>query len=170
LRRVILAIVATAVGLVLLLSFKSHSSSGGLASSTITTPEQNGTGTSTADPSGTAGTGTTSQSGGSKSAGSKSAVSGSGTSKTVDGDSVQTAYGPIQVNITVKDGKITAVNVPVYPQGTERDIQINEFALPELVQETISADSANIDAVSGASYTSQGYISSLQNAIDKAGI
>ena len=58
----------------------------------------------------------------------------------------------------------------MYPDGTMRDVQINEFALPELVQETISADSASIDAVSGASYTSQGYISSLQSAIDKAGI
>ena len=83
---------------------------------------------------------------------------------------MQTVYGPIQVDITVKDSKITAVSVPVYPDRTERDIQIGDFALPELVQETISADSANIDAVSGASYTSQGYISSLQNAIDKAGI
>ena len=86
------------------------------------------------------------------------------------GDVVQTAYGPIQVDITVKDGKITAVNVPVYPDGTMRDAQINQFALPELNQETISADSASIDAVSGASYTSQGYISSLQSAVDKAGI
>jgi uncharacterized protein with FMN-binding domain len=170
LRRVILAIVATAAGLVLLLSFKSHSSSGGLASS-ISTPDQNGTGTSSADPSSSAGTGTTSTSSGSKATDSKSTGSKSGSaSETVDGNSASTIYGPIQVNITVKGGKITAVNVPVYPEGTERDIQINEFALPELVQETISADSANIDAVSGASYTSQGYISSLQSAIDKAGI
>lgn len=171
-RRVILAIAATAAGLVLLLSFKSHSSAGGLASSAITTPDQNGAAT----PSSAAGNGTTSQSSGTKSAGSKASVSGSGGSgsgsaaKTVDGDSIQTVYGPIQVNITVKDAKITAVNVPVYPAGTERDIQINEFALPELVQETTSADSANIDAVSGATYTSQGYISSLQSAIDRAGL
>ena len=163
-RRVILAIVATAVGLVLLLSFKSHSSSGGLASS-ISSPDQNGTATPSTEPASAAGTGTSSTSSGSKSTDSKSTGS-----KTVDGSSVQTIYGPIQVDITVKGGKITAVSVPVYPDGTMRDVQINEFALPELVQETISADSANIDAVSGASYTSQGYISSLQSAIDKAGI
>ena len=156
-RRVILAIVATAAGLVLLLSFKSHSSSGGLASS-ITPPDQNETATPSTDPTTTAGTG------------SKSTESKSTGSETVDGSSVQTIYGPIQVDITVKGGKITAVSVPVYPDGTMRDVQINEFALPELVQETISADSADIDAVSGASYTSQGYISSLQSAIDKAGI
>jgi uncharacterized protein with FMN-binding domain len=169
LRRVILAIVATAAGLVLLLSFKTHSGSGGLAASSIISP-RNGTGTSTTDPpttdpSSTAGTGTTSGS-----SGSKSASSGSGSSRTVDGNEVQTVYGPIQVDITVKDGKITAANVPVYPNNTERDVQIDQFALPQLIQETVSASSANIDAVSGASYTSQGYISSLQSAIDKAGI
>jgi len=167
LRRVILAIVATAAGLVLLLSFKTHSGSGGLASSPITSPDQNGTATSPTGASSAAGNGTTTKS---KSSGSKPASSGSGSSQTVDGDVVQTVYGPIQVDITVKDSKITAVSVPVYPDNTERDIQIGDFALPELVQETISADSANIDAVSGASYTSQGYISSLQSAVDKAGI
>jgi uncharacterized protein with FMN-binding domain len=166
LRRVILAIVATAAGLVLLLTFKTHNPSGGLVSSSITSPDQNGSAPSTTGPSGVAGTGTTTKSSGSKSGGS---ASGSG-SQTVDGNVVQTVYGPIQVDITVKSGKITAVSVPVYPDNTERDIQIGDFALPELVQETISADSANIDAVSGASYTSQGYINSLQNAIDKAGI
>jgi uncharacterized protein with FMN-binding domain len=165
-RRVILAIVTTAVGLVLLLSFKSHSASGGLALSSIGSPNQNGTGTSGTDPSSAAGTGTSSRSGGSKSG---SSGSGSG-SKTVDGSVAQTIYGPIQVDITVKNGKITAVNVPVYPNGTMRDAQINQFALPQLIQETIAASSANIDAVSGASYTSQGYISSLQSAVDQAGI
>jgi uncharacterized protein with FMN-binding domain len=164
-RRVILAIVTTAIGLVLLLSFKSHSASGGPIAS-IGSPNQNGTGTSGTNPSSTAGTGTTS-----KSSGSKSGSSGSGgSSKTVDGSTAQTIYGPIQVDITVKNGKITAVNVPVYPNGTFRDAQINQFALPQLIQETISANSANIDAVSGASYTSQGYISSLQSAVDQAGI
>jgi uncharacterized protein with FMN-binding domain len=167
LRRVILAIVATAAGLVLLLTFKTHNPSGGLASS-ITSPDQNRSAPSTASPSGVAGTGTTTKS---KSSGSKSGGSASGSgSRTVDGNVVQTVYGPIQVDITVKSGKITAANVPVYPNGTMRDVQIDQFALPQLIQETVSASSANIDAVSGASYTSQGYISSLQSAIDKAGI
>ena len=158
--RVILAIVTTAIGLVLLLSFKSHSASGGAISS-IGSPNQNGTPTSGPAPSSSAGTATTSKSGSSGSGGS---------SRTVDGSAAQTVYGPIQVDITVKSGKITAVNVPVYPNGTFRDVQINQFALPQLIQETISANSANIDAVSGASYTSQGYIQSLQSAIDQAGI
>jgi len=156
-RRVILAIVATAAGLILLLSFKTHGSTG-LASTqspVIVTP-------ATAASSGS----------GSGKAGSSSSSSGSAASsaaaKTVAGGEVQTIYGPIQVTITVKGGKITAVSVPVYPNGTMRDMQINSFALPQLVQETVAANSASIDGVSGATYTSQGYVSSLQSALDKA--
>jgi uncharacterized protein with FMN-binding domain len=85
--------------------------------------------------------------------------------KTVAGDVTQTIHGPVQVAITIKSGRITAVSVPVYPS----DQQISSAALPQLIQETIATDSANINAVSGATYTSQGYISSLQSAIDKAG-
>jgi uncharacterized protein with FMN-binding domain len=160
-RRVILAIVTTAVGLVLLLSFKTHSSTG-LASTqspVIVTPTTGSSGESSKTGS--------SGSGGSTSSSSGSAAS-SAAAKTVAGDEVQTIYGPIQVTITVKGGKITAVDVPVYPNGTMRDVQINSFALPQLVQETISANGASIDGVSGATYTSQGYVSSLQSALDKA--
>jgi uncharacterized protein with FMN-binding domain len=88
----------------------------------------------------------------------------------VAGDVTQTIYGPIQVKITVRHGKITAASVPVFPDGSPHDQQVNSYALPQLIQETIAADSANISAVSGATYTSQGYVSSLQSAIDKAGL
>jgi uncharacterized protein with FMN-binding domain len=165
-RRVILAIVCTAVGLAVLLSFKTRSTAG-LASSGIVPAGQNGTSPSSAgsptSASGSAATGSSS--------GSNSTSNTSGTaSKTVAGDVVQTVYGPIQVTITVNGGKITTVKVPVYPNGTMRDEEINSFALPQLIQETVAADSARIDAVSGATYTSQGYDSSLQSAIDKAGL
>jgi uncharacterized protein with FMN-binding domain len=159
-RRVILAIVATAIGLVLLLSFKTHASSGTGLGSSLNTPNPNGTTPTTGSA------GRTSRSSGSGS-GSKST---STVSKTSTGDAVETGYGPIQVEITVKGGKITAVNVPVYPNGTMRDVQINQYAVPQLIQETMAANSANIDSISGASYTSQGYIQSLQSALDKAGI
>jgi uncharacterized protein with FMN-binding domain len=167
-RRVILAIVCTAVGLAVLLSFKTRSTAG-LASSSTIPLGQNGTLPSSAgsptSASGSAGTG------GSAGSGSNSTSNTSTTgSKTVAGDVVQTIYGPIQVTITVKGGKITTVKVPEFPDGTMRDEQINSFALPELIQETVAADSARIDSVSGATYTSQGYDSSLQSAIDKAGL
>ena len=160
-RRVILAIVATAAGLVLLLSFKTHDSTG-LASTqspVIVTPTTGSSSSSGSSKAGSSGSGSSSSSG---------SAASSAAAKTVAGGEVQTIYGPIQVTITVKGGKITTVNVPVYPNGTMRDVQINSFAIPQLVQETIAANGASIDGVSGATYTSQGYVSSLQSALDKA--
>jgi uncharacterized protein with FMN-binding domain len=57
-----------------------------------------------------------------------------------------------------------------YPTDTPRDYQINSFAIPQLNSEAVAAGSAHIDAVSGATYTSQGYLGSLQSALDKAGL
>ena len=74
------------------------------------------------------------------------------------------------MTITVAGGKITAVAVPVYPNGNGRDQEINAYALPILVQETLQAQSANIHTVSGATVTSDGYLQSLQSALDAAGL
>jgi uncharacterized protein with FMN-binding domain len=72
------------------------------------------------------------------------------------------------VTITVTGGKITDVAVPIYPSGNGRDAEINAYALPVLSQETISAQNAKIDTVSGATVTSDGYLQSLQAALDAA--
>jgi uncharacterized protein with FMN-binding domain len=92
------------------------------------------------------------------------------TGTTVTGAVVQTRWGPVQVSITVADGKITAVDVPQYPDGNHKDEEINADALPTLKQETLSAQSAEIDMVSGATVTSDGYLQSLQSALDQAGL
>jgi uncharacterized protein with FMN-binding domain len=84
------------------------------------------------------------------------------------GSVASTRWGDVQVSITVADGKITAVSVPVYPNSNGKDQQINARALPILTQETIDAQSADIDTVSGATVTSDGYIESLQAALDAA--
>lgn len=105
----------------------------------------------------------------SPSASASSSSSSSGT-KTYTGDSASTRWGPVQVEITVTDGKVTKVDVPVSPSGNQRDVEINERALPELVQETLDAQNADIDMVSGATVTSDGYVTSLQSALDQAGI
>jgi uncharacterized protein with FMN-binding domain len=89
---------------------------------------------------------------------------------TVTGSVAQTRWGPVQVQITVAAGKITNVDVVQYPDGNGRDKEINDYALPILTQATMSAQSANIDMVSGATVTSDGYIQSLQSAIDQAGL
>ena len=96
--------------------------------------------------------------------------SGSGTATTVTGSTASTRWGDVQVSITVTDGKITAVDVPEYPTENGKDREINADALPVLTQETLAAQSADIDMVSGATVTSQGYLQSLQSALDKAGL
>jgi uncharacterized protein with FMN-binding domain len=96
--------------------------------------------------------------------------SASAASRTVTGDSADTRWGPVQVQITVAAGKVTKVSVVDYPDNNRRDQEINAEALPILVRETLSAQSADIDMVSGATVTSDGYLQSLQSALDRAGL
>ncbi|WP_215450912.1 FMN-binding protein [Streptomyces sp. ATCC 21386] len=84
------------------------------------------------------------------------------------GSTIQTDYGPVQVRVTVTDGKITNAEALQQPSGG-RSTQISSTAIPELNQNAVSAGSADIDAVSGATYTSGGYKQSLQSALDQAG-
>lgn len=88
----------------------------------------------------------------------------------IDGDSVNTSYGPVQVEITVTGGVITAAQAINYPNNDREDRQINSRAIPLLNSQVLSAQSAKIDGVSGATYTSDGYLRSLQSAIDVAGL
>ncbi|GGW57080.1 FMN-binding protein [Streptomyces caelestis] len=92
---------------------------------------------------------------------------GSGNARTVTGDAVQTQYGPVQVRITVAGGKITKAEAVQAPKGGRSD-QITASSVPRLNQAAVAAGSAEIDAVSGATYTSAGYKKSLQSALDKA--
>jgi uncharacterized protein with FMN-binding domain len=101
---------------------------------------------------------------------SASSSSGSSDIKTYTGSVAQTRWGPVQVKITVQSGKITKVTVPQQPNGNPKDAEINSYALPILINETTQAQSADIDMVSGATVTSQGYLQSLQAALDEAGI
>jgi len=88
----------------------------------------------------------------------------------VTGQTEQTRWGPVQVQITVSGGKITEISLLQLPSSNGHDAEINATAVPVLEQETLQAQSAQIDSVSGATYTSQGYISSLQSALDEAGL
>jgi len=89
---------------------------------------------------------------------------------TFSGIAAPTFYGPVQVQITVSNGKITGATALTYPQNSGRDRQINSQAIPLLIQETLQAQSANIQGVGGASYTSQGWYDSLVSALKKAGM
>ena len=170
-RRAVLAFGSTVAGLILLLSFRSHTA----------TPASAGVsaaGTSSKSSAGAAGNGSSGGSGGGSMAGSAapsaspSAADGAtgGTTaggKVVTGEVVNGPYGPSQVAITLSGGKITKVTVLQHTDDGENSQQIDGNALPKLTAETLTAQSAKIDAVSGASYTSAGYIKSLQSALDK---
>jgi len=147
--RAFAAIVTTVTGLVLLLSFKSHTGSPGTAAAAIA-PHN------TAHPSPSTRT--------------KTSTPKATTSRTVTGATVQTRYGPVQVQVTLRGSRITEVSAVQLPQQSGRDIEIDNFAVPVLHDEALSAQSAHIDTVSGATYTSEGYIQSLQSALDSAGI
>lgn len=99
-----------------------------------------------------------------------SAGAASSTPRTVIGDVEDTHYGPVQVEIVVTGQTITNVVALQLPNQERRDIEINDQAVPILRQEVLTAQSARIDAVSGASFTSSGYAWSVQSAIDKAGL
>jgi uncharacterized protein with FMN-binding domain len=79
-----------------------------------------------------------------------------------------TRYGAVQVEITVANGKITKATVIQVPWNDPRDQEINSQAVPVLNDEVVQKQSASIDMVSGATFTSDGYIQSLQSAIDQA--
>ena len=153
---------STVTGLVLLFGYHTSTSSTAAAGggTSLVTPAQGGSAPLGAGSSGSSGsTGSSGSSGGSTNG-----------SQTVTGDVAQTRWGPVQVQLVVSAGKVTDVSVLQYPDGNPRDQEINAQALPILVQETLSAQSANIDMVGGATVTSDGYLQSLQSALDKAGL
>ncbi|MFI5964280.1 FMN-binding protein [Streptomyces asoensis] len=100
--------------------------------------------------------------------GSGNAGSGAAQAKTVTGAVAQTQYGPVQVRITVAGKKITKAEAVQAPKGGTSD-QKTALSIPKLNQEAVAAGSADIDSVSGATYTSEGYKKSLQSALDQAG-
>lgn len=163
-KRAALAIVGTIASLVLLLSFKAHTQ----AAPTTPPAAISSTGTTASGGGSGHGGGAGSSSSGHKPSGGN--ASSGNSSKTYTGSTVMTRYGPVQVQITVTNGRLSDVTAVTYPTSNPRDAQINGYAIPALNSEASSAGSANIHMVSGATYTSQGYISSLQSALDQAGL
>ena len=159
-RRVILAVTGTIAGLVALLSFKSHVPSAPVAATT------GGTGGTSSSSSSSSGGGQTEVVPGAFPQGSIARNLPAGETA-VDGKVANTAYGPVQIQLIKRAGKIVKVAVLVQPTNTLHDVQIGEFAFPKLISETLAAQNGKIDAVSGATYTSAGYIQSLQSALDK---
>ena len=138
-RRAPVVLAATAAGLAATLGFHPHSRATTVAAAT-------------ASPSTTSSSSTSSSS-----------------SKTVTSDVVSTQYGNVQLKVTISGGKITDIQALQLPSQDPKSVEIGNYAAPILRQSALSAQSATIDVVSGATYTSQGYMQALQSALDSAG-
>ena len=161
-RRITLWLLSTTSALVLLFSY--HTSTEATSGSATSIVAQGSTGSGGAAPETDSGSSTDSQS--CTASGSQS----SSAAQTVVGDAIMTKFGNVQVQITVENGRITASEVTQVPWSDRKDQQINGRAVPVLNAEAVDAQSAGIDMVSGATYTSEAYIRSLQSAIDQANL
>jgi uncharacterized protein with FMN-binding domain len=162
-KKIVLWFMSTLTAVTLLFGYHTSTSSTAAAAAGSTA---GGDASAEAPVTGTSSTGTAAAP---SSSSTSSSATSSGTT-TVTGTAADTRWGPVQVRITVSGGKVTAVTVVEYPNSNGKDKEINAQALPILVKETLSAQSAKIDMVSGATYTSEGYLTSLQSALDQAGL
>ena len=162
-RRVLLAIGGTIAGLVALLSFKSHTGAGlpSVAASAGPSPAASAAAGSSPVPAGSSPAASAGRSPG-------PATPSAAARVVLTGQVVQTADGPMQVQVTLVSHRIVTVTVLQHTDNGTNSAIIDARAIPQLNQETLTAQSARIDAVSGASYTSAGYIKSLQSALDQA--
>lgn len=156
-RRIALWFASTATVVVMLFGY--HTSTSGVSASGSQPPvvSSSPSGGSSAKPAGATGT-------------SHQAMKRPAPARTYTGDVAQTQYGPVQVAVDVRNGKVTQVSVLQYPSGNSVDQRIAQYSLPVLNREAIATQSAHIHMVSGATYTSGGYIQSLQSALDQAGV
>ncbi len=127
-------------------------------------------GAATSNGSSSAGTSSSSSSGSASPAATPAAQpAAKGGTVTVVGSTVQTPYGPLQLSVTFNGSKISDVKALQYPDWHGYSVQLNQYAIPQLNQQAVAANSANINGVSGATFTSQAYMQSLQSAIDHHG-
>lgn len=173
-RRITMWFTATVVIVVLLFSYRTslgagrssartsngNSDAGANAPGIVSGPNANPAPTTGSAPDGSTPTGPAPTTG--------SAPTGGSGNTVANGTVAQTRWGPVQVQVTIAGGRITDVKTLQQPNGNFRDQEINSYAVPQLREEVLSAQSANIDTVSGATVTSDGYISSLQAALDAA--
>ena len=172
-RRAILTLGSTAAGLAALLSFKTHSSVADVAEPGASPAATSATGAPTAPVTPTTKPKARMSSAASPKASARASASagsgGSTATRTITGAVETTMYGPMQVKVTLEGQKITNVSVVQETNDGQESQQIDSFSIPKLTAETLAAQSARIDTVSGATTTSQGYIGSLQSALDQAG-
>jgi uncharacterized protein with FMN-binding domain len=157
-KRVALTIVATITGLVLLLQYKTPPSGAGRPAALA--PVSPNSSTAAASP------GPTRHPHRTHHRASPSATPTTSTTQSALGTTITTRYGPVQVKVTETSSRITDVTAVQLPSQDSHSQSIAAYAAPKLRQEAITANSARINVVSGATYTSDGYAQSLQSALD----
>jgi uncharacterized protein with FMN-binding domain len=163
-----LAVASVALGALLILNFKAPEDIA-VSGAATNGDTGGGSGSASATPSTGGSTGVRSTPAPKATSSSGSSGGTSAGTRTVTGTLVNTRYGPVQVQITVTNGKVTNVTATNLPSGG-RSGAISSYAAPILSGEAMSAQSAQIDLVSGATYTSSAYEQSLQAALDQAGL
>ena len=163
-KRGAIALAITTAALALVLSFKTPDAS---------VASQDGGSVAVADPTPSASTASPSPSGsssGGATATPSATADSSGTYQdgTYTGTLVETRYGPVQVEVTVSGGRITEVTALELPSSHRRSAEISSIAGPILADEALQSQSAAVDFVSGATFTSDAYARSLQAALDEA--
>lgn len=167
-RRAVLVLIGTVIGLVLLLGFKTAPRGQASRPVALAPATHGSTGSSQqpkkqpASPKGPTKSPTKSATPGHTS----HAPAQSSGPRTVSGTTINTPYGPVQVRATVQNGKLTDVTPLQLPNDNPTSQQIASYAAPTLRSEALNAGSAHINIVSGATYTSEGYAQSLQSALD----
>ncbi|WAH95422.1 FMN-binding protein [Arthrobacter sp. MMS18-M83] len=174
---------ALASAAILLVGWQAGSHVSDSNASAVTTSATGGTGTTGSTGStttGTTGSGASGSTSGTAAGSSSSSSSSAGTGAsakagaaakaggTYAGTSVQTRFGTVQVQITVKAGVITDVTALHLTDNEQRSVQISNRAAPLLRSEVLSAQSANVQTIGGATVTSDAYLTSLQAALDAA--
>jgi len=169
-RRAILTLGSTAAGLAALLSFKTHTSAADVAEPAVSPTASSTAATMPAAPmTKSAKPKASATASPAKMKATASAGSGMSTgTRTITGAVETTMYGPMQVKVTLDGTKITNVAVVQETNDGQESQSIDSFSIPKLTAETLTAQSSRIDTVSGATQTSDGYIGSLQSALDQA--
>lgn len=158
-RRAPIVLAATAAGLAGTLGYKT------------TTPSETATAAISQTDTGTAhatASGSEASSSAAGSSGSSTQEQASASTTTVTSDAISTIYGGLQLKVTVENGKITAVENLALPANDHHSVEINSWAGPQLQQSALSHADGQVDAVSGATYTTTAYEQALQSALDKA--
>lgn len=162
-KRIILWGLSTLSALVVLFGYHTSTSS-------ILATTSEGTFTGSLQGQAASGSGTTTSGAAPPTDASGSSGQAAATSDTITGDVAQTRWGPVQVQLEVSGSTITNVTILQYPDSNGRDVEIANYSLPQLIEETLDAQGDAISMISGATYTSQGYLQSLQSALDRAGL